>query len=248
MEVKQFMRILLRRGWIIAIVVILSSVTSWVYSSYFADPVYEASNKLIVNKSNLDDTGNPSLDINVINTNIMLINSYKEILYSEAILSKVLEKHPDITLSTTDLGRKLNVVTAQNSQIVTLQVKDGVYERAATLVNSIAEVFQQEVPKIMKINNVMILDKAKKDITASPISPVVSLNIALTFMVSLMASIGLVFILERLDESIKQEADVERYLELSTLGVIPKIEKSDLRIQAKEKIKKQEGEHYVTVN
>lgn len=248
MELKQFMQILRKRMLLILIVVVLSGVAAGFYSIRYMVPVYEASNKLIVNKSVMDSSGNPLLDVNVINTNIMLINSYKEIIRSQRIMSKVLEQNPDIQLSTGDIMERLKVVTTQNSQIVTLKVSDSSYMRAATLVNAIAKVFQEEVPQIMQVNNITILDSAKMVDEASPISPSVKMNIALALVVSFMLSIGIVFLLEYLDDSVKSEFDVEHYLELNTLGIITKISKRDLKSKARSTPKNQAGEKYATAN
>jgi capsular polysaccharide biosynthesis protein len=82
---------------------------------YFLTPIYEASSTLIVNKSNLDGEGKPALDINEINSNIMLINSYKVIVRSASVMDKVVQSYPDLKVSTEDLMKRIIIKTTQNS-------------------------------------------------------------------------------------------------------------------------------------
>ena len=56
----------------------------------------------------------------------------------------------------------------------------------------------------------------------SPVSPNVPLNLALGLVVGLVFGIGIAFTLEYIDTSVKTLEDVERYLQVPVLAVIPK--------------------------
>ena len=68
-------------------------------------------------------------------------------------------------------------------------------------------------------NNLRIIDRAS--IPKKPVGPKRALMITLALAVSLMGSVGLVFLLESLDNTIKNTEDVSRYVQLPALGVIP---------------------------
>jgi capsular exopolysaccharide synthesis family protein len=59
-------------------------------------------------------------------------------------------------------------------------------------------------------------------ISNSPVSPNVTLNLMLGAVVGLIFGVGIAFFLEYLDTSVKTLEDVERYLQLPVLSVIPK--------------------------
>ena len=248
MELKQFITVILKKWWLVVIVVLLFSTATGLYTNYFMTPIYKASSKIIVNKSIMDSSGNPTVDVNAINTNIMLINSYKEIITSQRIMNKVVEDNPELNLNTIDLLENVKVVLVDNSQIVTLQITDSSHDRAVNTINAIAKTFQEEVPKIMSVDNITILDAAQASQNAVPISPSLVVNLLIAVVAALMVSVGLIFLIEYLDDSIKTDADVERLLELNTLGVITKIRKSDLQTKEVAASTKKVGETYVTAS
>jgi capsular exopolysaccharide synthesis family protein len=59
-------------------------------------------------------------------------------------------------------------------------------------------------------------------ISESPVSPNVTLNLVLGAVVGLIFGVGIAFFLEYLDTSVKTLEDVERYLQVPVLAVIPK--------------------------
>jgi len=68
-------------------------------------------------------------------------------------------------------------------------------------------------------NNISILDRAT--VPLYPSSPKKKRNVILAFMVGLLGGLGLAFIFEALDNSVKNLRDVEKYSRLPALGIIP---------------------------
>lgn len=61
---------------------------------------------------------------------------------------------------------------------------------------------------------------------------------AIGFVVGLMLAIGLTFLLEFLDNTIRKEQDIEQILDLPVLGVIPKMTENDVTNKKERKKKK----------
>jgi len=227
LELKDYVKIVRKRLWLIVAVVALASIAAGLVSMYVLKPVYEASTKLIVNQSNESTVGMQQLDLNAVNLNLRLIDTYKEIIKTPAIMDAVMEEHPEFGLTAGELSQKVQVSSVNNTQVMTLVVEDGSYVRAAEIVNAISQVFQREIPKIMNVDNVSILNDASLEANPSPVKPNVKLNIAIAFVVSLMVMVGLAFLLEYLDDTVKTERDVETIMGLPTLTAVAKTTDDD---------------------
>ncbi|MCQ6560440.1 YveK family protein [Paenibacillus mendelii] len=242
LDLKHYLSIIRKRIWIVVLVVALGTAAAGFISYMLIKPVYQAYTKLIVNSAN-DKPGMLQLDINAINTNISLINTYKEIIRTPAIMDLVVQKHPEFGVTTEELMSKITFSSVNGTQVVTLTYSDTDYKRAATIVNAISEVFQEQIPKIMKVDNVYLLHMAKVVKTPAPVKPNPQLNMVISFVLCLLLGIGLVLLLDYFDDTIKTEADVERALGLPTLGLVPSIKQGDLKgKRRKSKISTKAGE------
>ncbi|WP_281885444.1 YveK family protein [Paenibacillus sp. YYML68] len=249
LDLRDYLKIIKKRIWLILVFVLLCTLTTGVVSYFFMTPVYEASTKLIVNKSN-EQQGLQQVDINSVNLNIRLIETYKEVIKTPRIMDKVAKEYPQFNLTAEQLIKKVRVSSVNNTQVMTLIVQDNSYNKAADIVNAVSRVFQQEIPQIMKVDNVSLLNEAIYIDNPVPVKPNPKLNIAISFIVSLMIAIGLAFLFDYMDDSIKTEEDVKQYLNLPTVAMIAKIKEEDLaNPKSSSSTSKQVGEPtHVTIN
>ncbi|NOU88993.1 lipopolysaccharide biosynthesis protein [Paenibacillus sp. LMG 31460] len=241
LELKDYLKILRKRVWMIVTIVLLATVSTAVVSYLFLQPIYEASTKLIVIKSN-DQVGASQVDLNTVNLNIRLIDTYKEIIKTPRIMDKVVVDFPDLNINAEQLVQKVKVSSVNNTQVMTLIVQDPSYERAADIVNAVSKVFQNEIPKIMKVDNISLLNEAKEIDKPTPVKPNKSLNVAISFVVSLMVSFGIAFLVAYLDDKLKTEEEVQQYLGLPTLTMITKMKPEDFQHHSKQTKEQRVGE------
>ena len=243
MELKRFYHILRKRMVLISLIVIAACVLTGIKSFLYTEDVYRANAKLIVSQS-FDIEGTQVMNVSLIQSNIMLINSYIEIIHSSAILNKVVEKYPDLQATPGEINSKISVSNANDSQVMNLTVVDSSYRRAAEIANAVAVVFKENIPAIMHVDNVTILSEADTAANASPVNSNPVLMVIISFIVSLMLAVGLVFLLDYLDDTVKTEADVVQTLGLPMLSYISKINKSEMKIRSSRGIKQKAGETY----
>ena len=129
-----------------------------------------------------------------------LIKDYEEMVKSRAVLESIIEKQ-DLRYSYGELSKK---VSAENS------IRD----------ESI-----KHVTKVMKVISVGVVDKANYPQSQS--YPITIKWIEYGILIGFVLSIGVLLIRFILDDTIKTSEDVEKYLGLSTLAVIPKISDSN---------------------
>jgi capsular polysaccharide biosynthesis protein len=151
-----------------------------------------------------------------------MINTYSVIIKSPAILEKVIDEL-ELDQSVEQLSEKITINSQENSQVFSLTVQDSNPTKAVEIVNTVSATFQKEIKDIMNVDNVSVLAKAEIKDDPTPVKPNPLLNIAIAVVVGLVAGVGLAFLLEYMDNTIKDEEDIERILELPVLGSIQKI-------------------------
>ncbi|WP_349408723.1 YveK family protein [Pseudalkalibacillus sp. SCS-8] len=223
-SLKEIFETLKKRLAMILLITLVATAASGLISYMFLTPIYQSSTQILVNQSN----ENQQVDFNQVRTNVEMINTYRVIIKSDNILEKVQNKL-DSNESVSQLDSMIQVNSEQNSQVFTVSVQHSDPEMAATIANTVASTFESEIKEIMKLNvsNVTILSKA--DTPMSPIKPNPMLNMAIAFVVGLMAGVGLAFLLEYLDNTVKTEQDIEKQLELPVLGVIAEMNEKQIQ-------------------
>lgn len=223
-SLKELLETLKKRLLLIVSITVIAGLVSGIISFYVLTPIYQASTQILVNQAKGDQSMyNPG----EVQTNLQLINTYNVIITSPAILD-IVSKELDLDLTASQLKEKITVGSEKDSQVVNLSVQDPDAKVAAQIANKTAEVFQSEISKIMKVDNVSILAKADVSENPSPIKPRPLLNIAIAIVVGLMAGVGIAFLLEYFNNTIKNEQDIEKILGLPILGVIATIEDQKL--------------------
>jgi len=244
-SLQEVFEIIRKKIALILIITFSAAAISAIVSFFLITPKYERSTQLLVNRSQVSE----NFSTNEVQTNIQLINTYSEIILSPRILdiaAKELEGLIDLEngeITASYLKGKITVNNQNNSQVLNISVEDTDPYRAALIANKVAEVFQREIPSIMNVDNVNILSEADVPEDLSPVSPKPLLNIAIAFVVGLMLGVGLAFLIEYFDNTIKTEQDIEKYLELPVLGVITTFDMEDM--QQKRDFKSLRGERRV---
>ncbi|MEC3884073.1 Wzz/FepE/Etk N-terminal domain-containing protein [Halobacillus sp. HZG1] len=226
-SLKEIFEVLKKRIWMIISLAVGAAALSALITFFVLTPSYEASSQFIVNQSQ-DQSQNAAYDINDIRTNVELINTYNVIIKSPRILTEVSDEL-GLNMTAGQLADKIQVGNEQESQVVNVTATDTNPQRAVDIANTVVNVFKGEVPQLMNgVDNINILTEAELGPDPAPVSPNTALNIAIAFVVGTMIGVGLAFLLEYLDNTIKQEEDIEETLGLPVLGVVSTISEKDL--------------------
>lgn len=228
LELKGYLRILVKRVWFIGLVLVLFCGAAAAQHLLYSKPVYEAGTKMVINSAGRTD-GTVSPDYNAVNVSLLLLDTYKEIIGTPAILGQVVSRHPEYGLTPKKLASKISVSTSEKSQVIGIFVRDYSAARAASIANAVAEIFKEEIPRIMSVDNVTILSQASPSDNPGPVSKGLAYKLVVAFILGLAASVGFVFLWEYWDDSIRTDDDIARYLEKPTLAVIRHMGKAEIR-------------------
>ncbi len=215
MELREYLAVMRRRLWILLAVPTVAALTAALLSLFAMKPVYEASTTLWVIKQEA-----ASLDYTTLLLNRNLVKTYGEVAQSRAVMQAVMNKLR-LSESLGELQKRIQVTPVRDTEIIEITVQDGEAKRAADIANAVAATFTDEIGKFIRLDNVRVVDPAVVPLT--PVKPRPLLNTAIALVLGAMAAVGLTFLLESLDVTIRTPEDAERHLGLPVLGMIPLI-------------------------
>ncbi|MCR8641095.1 Wzz/FepE/Etk N-terminal domain-containing protein [Paenibacillus sp. N1-5-1-14] len=230
-ELKTILRMFKKRFWLIALIVFTITSLVGAYFYLYSKPTYEASTKIIVNKTR-QINGQSELNAGDVETNMKIMGTYKDLMKTEWMMKDIVSAHPEFNLGVKDLIDKVSVSDSSGSQVMTFSVKDRSYERAVQIVNAVTKQFYKKIPELIEVQNITILNEADAKATPDRVGASPLFNVVIAFIVSFILGIGLMFLLEHLDDTIKSERDIEIALELPTLAIISKIHRQDYKPHA----------------
>ena len=126
--------------------------------------------------------------------------------------------------STDELKKAISVQTQQNSQVFSLQVRTDDPQESAVVANTVANVFKQQIKKIMSVNNVTIVSRASTP--NSPSFPNKKLFALAGAVLGLVLSFLYILIGDLMDTSIHDDEYLTNELGLTNLGHVNHIEMS----------------------
>ena len=215
-DLRELFGILIKRLWVIVLITIMSVLISGVVTFFLLVPVYETSTTLMVTRA--QDITETHLQYQDILISHRLVNTYREITTSNRVLYRVIDAL-GIEMSADEMRAMVVVTSLRDTEIIKISVENTDPAFASNLANAIAQVFMEEVVEIMRIENVHIIDEAM--LPENPVRPRPLLNIALAGVLGFMLGLGLIFLIEYLDNTVKTSESIEKRLNLPVLGVIP---------------------------
>ena len=222
-DFQELFQLLKKRFALIAVLAFVAAATSGVYTRFFMTPIYQTFTQLVLVSS--IDIDRP-LTHGEIYANIQMINTFNEVILSSMILDDVIEEL-GLNLSTGSLRSMMSAANRSNSQVITLTVQNECPELARDIANKTAEVFTTEVLENFNMDNVRPLELAQTP--RNPISPNLTRNIAMGFLIGAAFGMFLTLLIDFLDKTVKTEQDVERLINLPVLGMIPIIAPEDFK-------------------
>lgn len=219
MELKKYAQIMMKRLWLIILLPVATGLFSAYVSYYVLVPVYEANTTLYVINTPASAGSENYIDYSLLLAGESLVKDYRELVRSRAVTSVVIDQLKLKDMTSGQLASMISVDSKNETRIIEIGVQDTDPERAARIADTVSTVFVDKVVSLMKVQSVSIVDKAQ--IPAGPVAPSPVKNITIAVFLGLMAAVGIIFLMEYLDDTIKTAEDVEKYLGVSMLGSIP---------------------------
>jgi capsular exopolysaccharide synthesis family protein len=191
------------------------------YTFYLVTPSYNATTQLLVNHK--AESGN-EIQLEDINTNVQMINTYKDIIKGPVILELV-QKKLEPGYSVGQLAGMVSIGSNTDSQVFSLTITTTSPTEAAVIANEIATTFQSNIGEIMNVENVTIISKAT--VNPNPISPNIPMNLVLGLLVGAMLGAGIAFLLHFMDNTVKDSQFIRQIIGWEDIGVISEMKKDE---------------------
>lgn len=208
-----FRRLLARAPMMIA-VGLLTALIAFFVSSFFMTPTYESTTKIYV----LSRQENNSVTYSDLQMGTQLTQDYAELIQSRYVLEQVVELL-GLDMSYDALKGKVSVSVLEDTRIVSITVSDSDPVKAMEIANCIRETATEYITDVMDIEAVNVVETAFLPTQKS--RPDVKKLTLLGGLLGVFVIAAIVMIEYLVDDTIKTSEDVEKYLELSTLALIP---------------------------
>lgn len=192
---------------------------------FIITPKYNSQAQLIVKLPRTDAT-----NAGDVNTNLLMINTYKDMITGDLVMSTVkdrLESEYDLDKTVSELKGAIQVQQSQNSQMFYIVATDTKPVDAEHIANTTAKVFQENAKDVLDVDKISIISNAQASMT--PVSPNNKLNLAIGLVLGMMVGVGLAFLLELLDRTVKDSRFVAENLGFTILGSVPQMTDKELK-------------------
>ena len=213
-DLLQMLRHLLRRAWIIVLATVIFAGAGYIYTKKTTVPVYTAKCQVFVYSANIND----QVGYNEMLMTMFLRNECKTLITGRIVTKQVVEDlqlnmHPD------SIGAKIHVTGEDDSRMLEVTYTDTNPKRAAAVLEKVCEVAKVKVVEKLKVDDFVVLDEV--EVPTAPSDTSTTRNTLLAAAVGFVLSAGILIVMFLLDDTIRNEDDVERFLGLSTLTTIP---------------------------
>lgn len=219
-DLLELFQVLLGRCWLILSVGIFTALICFGVSKFILPPTYESTTKIYI----LNKTDTASVTYSDVQMGTQLTKDYAQLINSRYVLEEVIQEL-SLDMDYKEMLDKVSVDTPTDTRIVSITVKDKDPVMAMNIANSIRESAGEHIQNVMDIEAVNVVETANM-----PTEKAAPSCVKWTLIGGVLGALVISIILLAgylLDDTIKSSEDIEKYLQLSTLALIPMVSEDD---------------------
>lgn len=213
-DLLEVFRLLLKKLWLIISVSLFFALGCFAVSRYVVAPVYESTTKIYI----LNKTESTAVTYSDVQMGTQLTKDYAELINSRYVLEEVIQKL-NLPMDYEELLNVVKVTTPSDTRIVSITVEDTDPVEAMHMANCIREAASEHIQNVMDIDAVNVVETANMPTQKAGPSCIKWTLIGGVIGCFLICAVILMQYL--MDDTIKTSEDVDKYLGLSTLALIP---------------------------
>ena len=212
-DLRDLFYVLLGKIWIIILVTALGLGIAAGYTLAFVQPIYSSTATLYVMTKSTSITSLTDLQVGS-----SLTQDYQVFIQSRPVVDKVIEEL-ELDMSYEQFVSNLSVENPANTRFIDITVNHHDAYMAKTIVDKLTDVSAERMGTIMETEAPNVADYGH--IPEHQTSPNVTKNSLIGAVLGFVLSVGVILVLHLMNDAINTTEDVERYLGMNTLGLIP---------------------------
>lgn len=224
MELREYLEIIKKRWLLLVIITVVTVSAGAAYSYLILKPSYSADISVIIGRPKSPDLQQNSITYSDILMYQQEVKTYSEFAKSRTLSEDIIQKLK-LNMSPETVQGMITVAPKADTEFLTITVNSNSAVQAMEIANQAAKSLSDIAITVKKEDAVQLLDQAQ--LPTSPSSPRPIFNITIAFFLGVMLSIGVAFLLEYLDNTVKTNQDVEKLLGIPIIGTIPFVTKKD---------------------
>lgn len=213
---------LLRSRWITICVTTLVVVLGAIGVTLLTTPLYQASTRLFVSTTS-GASINELYQGNLFSQQRVL--SYTELLQGETLALRTIDKL-GLGMNPDQLKERVKATAKPDTVLIEVSVRDESAVRARDIANTLSDEFvamarDLEAPENGSVPDARVVVEQRASIPGSPVTPQPVRNIALGLALGLLAGVSLALVRDRLDNTVKDQDDVEHLTHVGLVGTVP---------------------------
>ncbi|BCZ48254.1 capsular polysaccharide biosynthesis protein [Clostridium gelidum] len=204
------------KRWKMILLITLATTLMVASISFFViAPKYTANTKVFIGKENTKDQTYNSNDVQMYQK---LLKTYAEMILTNDLVNKAIVTN-NLNITSEAVIKSLTVTPRADTQILEIEYINTDKALAKDVVNTITNEFITSSKELIPNVNVKIIESVK--MPEKPTSPNKKMNIGIAFLLGLMISVGLAFLLEFMDNTFKTKEQLQEILGIPVIGAIP---------------------------
>ena len=201
------------RIWLVLLAGFIVADIAFAITKFLITPMYSSSaTMLVVTK---ETTLSSLADLQL---GSQLTNDYEILISSRPVLQQTVEEL-NLDISYKRLRSMITISNPNDSRMLIISTMQPDPELAKSVVDTVAQISSEYIAEKMEVTAPKIIEEGEVPIFQS--SPNLLRNTAIGGMLGIIAAVFLICVAVILNDSIQTEDDIERYLQLPVLAVVP---------------------------
>ena len=212
-DLLQLWNAIRHRIWLVLLAGFIVADIAFAITKFLITPMYSSSaTMLVVTK---ETTLSSLADLQL---GSQLTNDYEIMITSRPVLQEAIEEL-GLEISYKRLRNMITISNPNDSRMLIISTLQADPELAKNVVDTVAEISSEYIAEKMEVTAPKIIEEGEVPIFQS--SPNLLRNTAIGGMLGIIAAVFLICVAVILNDSIQTEDDIERYLQLPVLAVVP---------------------------